>query len=101
MGFSGFILSVFSGSISYILFEGIFLGLNRSMLMLFVPIQSFLSKIKKKALVKIVLESLCLGFAVFISIHYNFNYIIFGIIIGFYQSLINILFNKGAFKYSE
>lgn len=81
--------------LSYIIFGIIFYGLNNSMLMIFVPLQSFIFKIKKKELARVILEALSIGICVSLQSYFHFNYIIFGILIGAFKSLVDIIFLKG------
>lgn len=84
----------------YIIFGIIFFALNNSILMIFVPIQSYISEIRRKELFEIILKGIFIGVGVSIKSSFNLNLLGFGVLIGIFESLIDILFLKG-FMHSE
>lgn len=89
------LLSAMVGTVlSSVIFEIIFYGLNKSILMLFVPIQKIISKIRKKELLKKALFPIIIGVCVFIKSYFKLNYLAFGVVIGFFITFINMLFSE-------
>lgn len=96
-----FFVCLITTILSYIVFSIIFYGLNKSMLMLFVPIQNITAKIKRKSLIMIISKSIILVLCISIKTKLNLNYATFGVMNGFFNSLINTLFSKGIMPYNN
>jgi hypothetical protein len=72
----------------------IFSSLNKSMLKLFVPIQKFTSKLKRKSVYSGIVF---IGAFIIVSIiadNYNLGYIGYGILFGLVNSLLGICFSE-------
>ncbi|MBK1811691.1 hypothetical protein JHL18_13795 [Clostridium sp. YIM B02505] len=80
--------------ISTVIFSIIFSSLNKSMLKLFVPIQNFTSKLKRKNLYSGIVF---IGTFILISEiydNYNLSYISYGILYGLVNALIGVCFGE-------
>lgn len=83
---------IISCILSRILFGIIFGALNQSMLKLFLPIQKRTVGLKKKKLFEGIAFFTCIFISVIIKDFFYLNYIGFGILIGLFSSLSNIIF---------
>ena len=92
--FVDFLLGTTGMTLSCIVFEVIFYALNNSILMLFVPIQNKISKIKNKKFFKWGLYIIFIGISTGIKSSFNLNYFMLGITIGFFYSLTTMLFRE-------
>lgn len=86
---------ILTATLSYIIFGIIFFALNNSILRTFITIQSYISKIRKKELFRLIFEAIFTGACVYVDSYFNWNLLVFGALIGFSKSLIDILFLKG------
>lgn len=78
--------------ISTVIFSIIFFALNKSVLKLFVPIQNFIRKLKRKRINSGIIFA---GTFIILSTtydNYNLGYIIYGVLFGLVNSLIGICF---------
>lgn len=81
--------------LSFIVFDILFYALNKSILKLFIPLQDYFCKIRRKEFFRMFLYSIFLGICVIIKDTWCFNYFKFGITLGVFYSFINMLFKKG------
>ena len=81
--------------LSTIIFSIILNVLNQSLLELFVPIQKLTNKAKKKKLYRSIIFVISIILCVEIKDFFNLNYIEFGIVIGFFNSLTEVIFGTG------
>lgn len=93
MWFLYFIVSIVFSSL---LFKVLFNGLNMSMLHLFVPIQKFTSKLKRKRLYYGIIAIIFIVTSVFIKDFFHLNNISSGILLGAFISLNDMVFEKGV-----
>ncbi|MDU5108619.1 hypothetical protein [Clostridium sp.] len=84
--------------ISGLIFEILFYALNNSMLMLFVPIQNSIARVKNKKTLKYILYLIFLCLAVQIKGIFNLNYLYFGICLGFFYSFSDMLVGESIVK---
>ncbi|MBE6052311.1 MAG: hypothetical protein E7212_00130 [Clostridium sartagoforme] len=84
--------------VSGLIFQILFYAVNNSMLMLFVPIQNRIAKVKNKIILKYILYLIFLCLAVQIKGVFNLNYLYFGICLGFFYSLSDMLAGESIVK---
>ena len=84
--------------VSGLIFQILFYAVNNSMLMLFVPIQNRIAKVKNKIILKYILYLIFLCLAVQIKGVFNLNYLYFGICLGFFYSLSDMLVGESIVK---
>ena len=80
---------------STIIFTILFNVLNKSILKIFVPLQKIANGLKKKELFKRIIDVISIFLCVAIKYFLNLNYIGFGIVIGLFCSLNNVIFSEG------
>lgn len=82
--------------ISAIIFGIILDAVNKSRLKLFVPMQRLLGKTKHKKALKIAVFITAIFLSVIIKDFFNLNYIVFGILVGFFSAIIEVIFTKNG-----
>jgi hypothetical protein len=80
--------------LSAIIFGIILDALNKSRLKLFVPIQRLVGKSKHKKTLKIATFITAIFLSVIIKDFFNLNYIVFGILVGYFSATIEVIFTK-------
>lgn len=91
---SDFLLSLVGGLISFLFFDILFSALNQSMLRLFIPIQIKISAIKNPKILKFILNVIAIMMSSYWFTSLKLSSLFFGIILGFFMSLINIIFSE-------
>lgn len=86
------LICVVSGIVSSIIFGILLDALNKSILKAFVKIQNFMDKLKMKKLVRVIIMVISIALCVEIKEFYDLNYIKFGILLGFFNALYEIIF---------
>lgn len=79
--------------ISTVIFKMLFVALNKSMLNLFAPIQKFANRQDRKKIYKNVSFVLLIFGNAYIKDYFNLSYIMFGITLGLFLSLHDMIFN--------
>lgn len=92
MDFLYFILGIM---LSMILFSILFNGLNMSALHLFMPLQNFTRKLKRKKICYIVTATFAIFLSLFIKDLFLMSYMAYGILLGFLVSLVDTIFENG------
>ncbi|GFP75317.1 hypothetical protein [Clostridium fungisolvens] len=90
-----FLYCIVSAIISSIVFYIIFSALDESILQAFKPIKKIVNKIKKRAFIKSISFLITIFLAVSIKDFFNLGDVGFGIIIGFFISLTDMIFSTG------
>jgi TctA family transporter len=86
--------TIVSGILSILIFTLLFDGLNKSRLHLFVPVQKFTSKLKRKKLYYGVIAVLFIVLSFFITTFFHLNYVGYGTILGALISLNDVIFDS-------
>ena len=81
--------------LSFIVFDILFYALNKSILKLFVPLQNYFSKVRKKEFFRMFIYTIFLGVSVVIKDILDLNYFMFGLTLGIFYSFTNMLFKNG------
>ena len=82
------------GIVFYIIFSILFLGLNRSALKLFIPLQKLVNKSKRKKVYKNVVNIVFIFIYFYIIDSFKLNGILSGILISFFICLQEIIFTE-------
>jgi hypothetical protein len=82
--------------ISAIIFGIILDALNKSRFKLFVPMQRLVGKSKHKKVLRIAIFITAIFLSVIIKDFFKLNYIVFGILVGFFSSIIEVIFTKNG-----
>lgn len=90
-----FLYCILGTIVSAIIFYIIFRALDESILQAFKPIKKIVNKIKRKALIKSISFLVTIFLAVSIKDFFNLGAVGFGIIIGFFNSLTDVIFETG------
>lgn len=93
--FLSFLYCVISAVLSGIVFYIIFGVLNESIIQLFVPIRRIVNKLKWKRLLGNIIFLITIFLAVNIKDFFNLGSVGFGITIGFFISLTDVIFETG------
>ncbi|MBK1813809.1 hypothetical protein JHL18_24625 [Clostridium sp. YIM B02505] len=93
--FLSFLYCVISAILSGIVFYIIFSALNESVIQLFVPIKRIVNKLKWKNILRSISFLITIFLAVNIKDFFNLGDVWFGVIIGFFNSLSDIIFETG------
>ncbi|MGK0464880.1 hypothetical protein [Clostridium sp.] len=80
--------------LSAIIFGIILDALNKSRLKLFVPLQRLVGKSKHKKIFKIAIFITVIFLSVIIKDFFTLNYIVFGILVGFFSAIVEVIFTK-------
>ena len=81
--------------LSFIVFDILFYALNKSILRLFVPLQNYFDKIRKKDFFRMSIYATFLCVSVVIKNTLDLNFFMYGLILGVFYSFTNMLFKKG------
>ncbi|MEK6264255.1 MAG: hypothetical protein N2B06_05725 [Clostridium sp.] len=82
--------------LSAIIFGIILDTVNKSSLKLFVPLQRLVGKSKHKKILRVAVFITAIFLSVAIKDFYNLNYIVFGILVGFFSAIIEVIFTKNG-----
>ncbi|GFZ34108.1 hypothetical protein CSC2_46340 [Clostridium zeae] len=79
-------------TLSTVIFSKIFSTLNRSILKLFIPIQRFINRLKRKSMYSGIAFICTFMVITLINDKYNLSYISYGVLFGLANALISICF---------
>ncbi|GLC30167.1 hypothetical protein [Clostridium omnivorum] len=82
--------------VSSLIFSLIFNILNKSILKVFARVQEFMDKLKRRTLARLIIMVISVALCVEIKDFFNFNYIGLGILIGFFNTLTDVIFKTGV-----